>query len=92
MRVAIEKARQSVQLDIDTNGMVHLARVPDEQLKVHLGTAEVVLIGGIVGARGEGPLVQVTIQEPHTRLEMRHFPAGVWQESVDIRIVPKGMR
>ena len=81
-----------MQLDIDSNGLVHLALVPDEQLKVHIGSAEVVLIGGTVGARGEGPLVQVTIQEPHVQAEVKHFPVGVWQEYVDIRIVPKEKR
>lgn len=81
-----------MQLDITVDGLVQLALQPEEQLKVQIGSAEVMLVGGIVGTRGEGPLVQVAIQEPSAQLEMRHFPPGVWQEYVDVRIVPKGKR
>ena len=62
-----------MQLDIDPNGLVHLTLEPDEQINVQIGSVEVVLIGGIVGTLGEGPLVQIMLQEPTARLEMKHF-------------------
>ena len=78
-----------MQLNIDANGLVHLTLEPDEQINVQIGSVEVVLIGGIVGTLGEGPLVQIMLQEPTARLEMKHFTPRQGNEYLDVRVVPE---
>ena len=56
---------------------------------VQIGSVEVVLIGGIVGTLGEGPLVQIMLQEPTARLEMKHFTPHQGNEYLDVRVVPE---
>jgi hypothetical protein len=56
-----------MHMDLNVDGLVHLALEPDEQVYVQSGGAEVALIGDRVGMPGAGPLVQVYVEEPTAR-------------------------
>lgn len=86
---AIRKARQSMQLDLDQDGQTYLTLARDEHIVVKIGGAEVALIGGIVGAPGEGPLVQIMLQVTTGRLEMKHFTPSLGHEYLEVRVVPE---
>jgi hypothetical protein len=87
---AIRKTRQNMQLNIDTDGLVHLLLEPDEQVYVHIGGAEVALLGGIVGTPGEGPLVQVLVTHPTARAEVEWFHPRDGDPYLDVRLFPEG--
>lgn len=76
-----------MHLTINEHGIVSLTLEQDEQVIVNIGGAELWCTGGLVNDPGEGPLVQMLLQDPAASLEVKHWTPLADLESYDVRVV-----
>jgi hypothetical protein len=81
-----------MQVDLDRDGLAHLTLQPGERIAVNIGGAEVILMGGLLGTPGEGPLVQIVSQTPTARLALKHRVPPEGSESFTVRVIEDGER
>jgi hypothetical protein len=81
-----------MHVDLDRDGLAHLALQSGEQVVVNIGGAEVILMGGLVGTLGEGPLAQIVLQAPAAHLELKHHALREGGESLAVRVMEEGER
>jgi hypothetical protein len=76
-----------MHLTVHEDGIVTLTLEAAEQVMVNIGGADLWCTGGLVNNPGEGPLIQILLQDA-TALEVKRWTPRVGNEYYDVRVVP----